>query len=112
MKNETGKPNTQPTQNATSKMNVSIEVEETKQKETQEIEQTQYSQKVKDFKGKAIGFKYITEGFRNLAIAIFILVLIGFAIYTNNPFLLAPEAIPQQVLPEVPRVSPEIHLTV
>lgn len=108
MKKVTGEANTQP-----------------EQKE-EEVSNMQYSQRIKDFIGKTVGFKNITEGFKaategfktategllNVAIVIMILVLIGFAIYTKDPNLLRPEAIPSQVTPEAPQEAPKIHLTV
>ena len=100
MKKVTGEANTQPEQK-------------------EEVSNTQYSQRIKDFIGKAIGFKTITEGFKtategllNVAIVVMILVLIGFAIYTKDPSLLRPEAIPSQLTPEAPQEAPKIHLTV
>lgn len=90
---------------------------ETNQKE---VPQTQYSQKIKDFIGKTIGFKTITVGLINLVIVAAMVVRIGFAIYTQNPYLLAPEAIPSKVIPEAiptqatpeePQHVPNIHFT-
>lgn len=80
----------------------------TQPKQQEEVSHTQYSQKIKDFIGKTVGFKTATEGLLNLTFVIMILVLIGFAIYTQNPYLLTPEAIPSQV----PQEAPNIHLTV
>ena len=88
MKKVTGEANTQP-------------------KQQEEVSDTQYSQKIKDFIGKTIGFKTITEGFLIFVFAIVLVVRIGFAIYTQNPYLITPEA-----MPAVPQEAPKIHLTV
>lgn len=116
MKKVTGrKPNTQTTQKSTRNTDDSLGTEQTQQKEVEQ----QYSRKVMDYLGKATGFKIITDGMLNMAIIAVILLRIWFAIYTNNPYLLTPEAVPSQiapeaplVVPEIPKVQPEIHLTV
>lgn len=92
MKKVTGEANTQPKQ--------------------QEATQTQYSQRIKDFIGKTVGFKTITEGLLIFVFAVVLIVRIGFAIYTQNPYLLTPGATPSQVTPEAPQEAPKIHLTV
>jgi len=93
MKKVTGEANTQP-------------------KQQEEVSQTQYSQKIRDFIGKTIGFKTATEGLLIFVFAVALIVRIGFAIYTQNPYLLTPEAMPSQVTPEVLQEAPKIHLTV
>lgn len=107
MRKVTVKPSTQHATKVTKTMNDS-------HKETlkRKVKRVQCSQMVEDSSDRATRFKTITEAILNLAIAAIIITMIGFAIYTGNPLLLAPETFVPQLVPEIPQVTPEARIKV
>ena len=75
-----------------------------KPKRREEVKQARFSRKVTDGLIKSISFNNVTLGILRLAIVGLIMMRIWFAFSTNNPYLLAPEAIVPDVLLEIPKV--------